>query len=139
VTNRSLAESYLTKAEKRLKALAVLRAEEAFSDVVREAQEIVELSLKGTLRAIGVEPPKHHDVGSLLLEHAAKFDPDVQTQLGRASDISKRLRKERELSFYGDIDFVPTEEYTTADADAAFGDAEWIVALARRVIAALSG
>jgi HEPN domain-containing protein len=56
VTNRSLAESYLTKSEKRLKALRVLKDEGAHSDVVREAQEIVELALKGALRAIGVEP-----------------------------------------------------------------------------------
>src|SRR3989441_13367033 len=55
--------AYLVKAEKRLKALAVLRDEGAHSDVVREAQELVELALKGMLRAVGVEPPKFHDVG----------------------------------------------------------------------------
>ena len=32
-----------------------------------------ELALKGTLRAAGIEPPKFHDVGRLLLEHQAKF------------------------------------------------------------------
>jgi len=63
VTSESLARSYLVKAQKRLKALAVLRDEDAHSDVVREAQELVELALKGVLRAIGVEPPKFHDVG----------------------------------------------------------------------------
>ena len=46
------------KAQKRLKALAVLRDEDAHSDAVREARELVELALKGILRAIGVEPPK---------------------------------------------------------------------------------
>jgi len=35
----------------------------SFSDVVEEAQEIVELSLKGMLRFVGIEPPKFHDVG----------------------------------------------------------------------------
>lgn len=138
MTNQSLARSYLIKAEKRLKALAVLKAEAAHSDVVREAQELVELALKGMLRAIGVEPPKFHDVGGLLLEHREKVDPEVRGDLGRAAEISKRLRKERELAFYGDIDFIPTEEYTTEDADRAYGDAEWIVILARRVIGGLS-
>ena len=56
MTSESLARSYLVKAQKRLKALAVLRDEGAHSDVVREAQELVELALKGVLRAIGVEP-----------------------------------------------------------------------------------
>ncbi len=138
MTNRSLAQSYLAKVEKRLKALAVLKAEGANSDVVREAQELVELALKGILRAVGVEPPKFHDVGGLLLEHREKIAPEVREELGRAAEISKRLRKERELAFYGDIDFIPTEEYTSEDADRAYAEAEWIVSLARRVIGGLS-
>jgi hypothetical protein len=35
--------------------------------------------------------------------------------MGRFEDLAplaKWLRKERELSFYGDTDFIPTEEYT---------------------------
>jgi HEPN domain-containing protein len=134
VTNESLARSYLTKAEKRLKALLVLKQEDAHSDVVREAQEIVELALKGALRAIGIEPPKYHDVGRLLLEHAAKLRAEVRDALPRAAEISTRLRKERELSFYGDIDFVPTEQYTSEDAGRAYDDAAWVVSLARRAI-----
>lgn len=56
MTNISLAVSYLIKARKRLRVLRVLLDEGDFSDVVREAQEIVELALKGMLRQIGVEP-----------------------------------------------------------------------------------
>jgi HEPN domain-containing protein len=130
VTNRSLAEAYLTKARVRLKALAVLRDEGGHSDVVREAQEIVELSLKGMLRAAGIEPPKFHDVGALLTAHADKFSDSVASRLARAAEISKRLRRERELSFYGDIDFVPTEEYSAADSRRAFDEASWVVELA---------
>ena len=135
MTNRSLAESYLSKSEKRLKALLVLKTEGAHSDVVREAQEIVELALKGALRAIGVEPPKYHDVGGLLLEHAKKFPRKVGDDLARAAEISRRLRKERELAFYGDVDFIPTEQYTAEDAERAYADAEWIVRLTRVVVA----
>lgn len=68
MTNVSLAQSYLVKARKRLKILAALMDESAYSDVVREAQEIVELALKGMLRQVGVEPPKWHDVGQILKE-----------------------------------------------------------------------
>ena len=67
MTNTSLAQSYLLKAEKRLKILPVLLNEAAYSDVVREAQEIVELALKGMLRQVGIEPPKLHGVGALLV------------------------------------------------------------------------
>ncbi len=134
MTNESLARSYLLKAQKRLKALAVLRDEEAHSDVVREAQELVELALKGMLRAAGLEPPKFHDVGGLLVEHESKFSRDVRERLPRAAAISKRLRRERELAFYGDIDFIPTEEYSAADSGRAYDEAAWVVALAGEVI-----
>lgn len=46
MTNITLAQSYLIKCKKRLKVLGILFDEEAYSDVVREAQEIVELALK---------------------------------------------------------------------------------------------
>lgn len=56
MTNRDLAKSYIWKAETRLDALEALRKRANFSDVVREAQETVELALKGMLRAIGLGP-----------------------------------------------------------------------------------
>lgn len=62
MTNRSLATSYLLKARKRLLVLELLLREEAYSDVVREAQELVELALKALLRHAAIEPPKWHDV-----------------------------------------------------------------------------
>ena len=46
------------------------------------------------------------------------------------ADISHRLRKEREFAFYGDEDFIPTEEYTREDAQAALDDAWFTLALA---------
>ncbi len=138
MTNESLARSYLVKAEKRLKALATLRDEDAHSDVVREAQELVELALKGMLRAVGVEPPKFHDVGGLLVEHGAKFVPAVRERLPRAAEISRRLRRERELALYGDIDFIPTEQYSAPDAQRAYDEAAWVLALAQEAIRPLS-
>lgn len=134
MTNMSLARSYLIKAEKRLKILEVLLKEEDYSDVVREAQEIVELALKGMLRFVGIEPPKFHDVGGLLLEYQDKYTADIIEHLEKVAYISKRLRKERELSFYGDIDFIPTEEYSDTDAAEAIEDANFVVRLALKVI-----
>ncbi len=134
MTSSDLAKSYIWKAETRLDALEALFKRDNFSDVVREAQETVELALKGMLRAVGVEPPKHHDVGRLLKEHADRFEEGVRKGFKRAADISKRLRKEREIAFYGDVDFIPTEEYNADDARRALEDAKWIVDLAKRVL-----
>jgi HEPN domain-containing protein len=134
VTNESLAQSYLRKASDRLDVLELLLQKEAYSDVVREAQELVELALKGMLRAIGIEPPKLHDVGGLLLEHRERFPEDIRIHLTDLAAISKQLRKERELAFYGDLDFIPTEEYSKEDARKALRDAQRVLQAARRVI-----
>lgn len=130
----SLARSYLEKAQKRLKILPVLLAEEAYSDVIREAQEIVELASKGMLRQIGVEPPKWHDVGSLLIANKNRLPTTAGDQVEKVAQISAWLRKEREFSFYGDIDFIPTEHYSKEDARRAIEDAEFTVRIAEQVI-----
>lgn len=134
MTNISLAQSYFIKATKRLKILPVLLAEEAYSDVVREAQEIVELALKGMLRQAGIDPPKWHDVGTILEEQARLFPASIQREIPKLTGISKWLRKERELSFYGDIDFIPTEEYMKKDALRAIRDANFTVRTVRKGI-----
>jgi HEPN domain-containing protein len=134
VTNTSLAQSYLIKATKRLRILQVLLDDEAYSDVVREAQEVVELCLKGMLPQIGVEPPHWHDVSPLLVEYQERFLGSVTKHIDRLVEVSGWLRKEREFSFYGDIDLIPTEEYARGDAQRAITDAEWVVSIAAAVI-----
>jgi len=134
MNTKNLAESYLKKASDRLDILDLLFKKKAYSDVIRESQEVVELSLKGMLRFIGVEPPKIHDVGGLLLEHSDKFPKDIAEHFEKMAAISKRLRKERELAFYGDIDFIPTEEYSEDDAEKTIADTKFIVKTARNLI-----
>lgn len=134
MTNTSLAQSYLIKARHRLKVLDVLMADGAYSDVVREAQEVVELSLKGMLREVGVEPPKWHDVGQLLQDHSARLPDAVRSALPVLVSASSWLRKEREFSFYGDIDFIPTERYSLDDAERALSAAQSAVRAASAVI-----
>lgn len=130
----TLARSYMEKALKRRRVLEVLLEEDAFSDVVREAQELVELALKGMLRQVGIDPPKWHDVGPLLIDHSEHFPIVSNGDLQRLAAVSKWLRKEREFAFYGDIDFIPTEEYTRADAERAIQDALFVLETARHVI-----
>ena len=134
MTNTSLAQSYLIKATKRLRILQVLLDDEAFSDVVREAQEIVELCLKGVLRQVGVEPPHWHDVSPMLMEYRERLPQRVGEHVERIVEVSGWLRKEREFSFYGDIDVIPTEEYAQRDAERAIADARWIISIAALVI-----
>ncbi len=134
MTNLTLARSYLVKAWKRLKILPVLLEEEAYSDVVREAQEIVELALKGMLRQVGIEPPKWHDVGPLILEQLDRWPDEVRGRCDRLAEASRWLRKEREFSFYGEIDLIPSEQYGRAEAERAMTEARHVVLTARLVI-----
>jgi HEPN domain-containing protein len=55
-------------------------------------------------------------------------------EIDRLAAVSTWLRKEREFAFYGDIDFIPTEQYTRDTAERAIADAEFVVAAAGRVI-----
>ena len=52
-----LAMDYLKRAKIWLEILKVLYKKEDYSDVIEEAQEVVELTLKAVLRLIGVELP----------------------------------------------------------------------------------
>ncbi|MGB9792501.1 MAG: HEPN domain-containing protein [Thermacetogeniaceae bacterium] len=122
-----LALSYLEKARVRFQALNFYKEHAAYSDVVREAQELVELLLKAVLRSVGVEAPKIHDVGRVLERHRHLLPEVLQERLEEIKKISKRLRKERELSFYGAEDFIPTEEYSLEDAELAIRDAELVL------------
>lgn len=131
---KELAKSYLIKSKKRLKALEVLFNEEDFSDVIREAQEIVELSIKAMLLYKGVDVPKKHDVSDLLIEYKNLYEKDISKEFDKIREISRYLRKEREFSFYGDIDFIPTNEYKESDAKKALEDAFFVVSLAEKIV-----
>ena len=83
----------------------------------------MEIALKGILWHIGVEPPKIHDVGRVLLEYRRELPAEVGALAEELARISKWLRKEREFAFYGDVDFVPTAEYGKKEAQRAMTDA----------------
>jgi hypothetical protein len=127
VTADELARSYFSRSAKRLLAVELLMQHEAFPDVVREAQELVELVLKGMLRAVGIDPPKWHDVGQILVEHAAKFPAALQPELPALAAISRRLRRDREAAFYGEIDLIPEQVFDREAARQALDDARRVL------------
>ncbi len=129
MTNIDLADDYFKRAQIRLKALYFFKQEKGYAEVVREAQELVEMVLKGVLRKIGVEPPHWHEVSSILEQHKNKLPKKISNQLKKISEISKKLRKERELAYYGDEDYIPSEEYDEKDAIEAITDCDWLITL----------
>lgn len=129
MTNDKLTHSYLEKARVRIKTLHFLHQEKGYSDVVRESQECVELLLKAVLRHIGVEIPKTHDVSRVLTQNKEHLPLPIQTHLDEIVSISRTLRKERELAFYGTEDWIPTEEYSENDSSEAIRKTERVYEL----------
>ncbi|NOZ94621.1 MAG: HEPN domain-containing protein [Acidobacteria bacterium] len=114
--NRSLAADYVRRATIRLKALEVLFEAESWADVVRESQEAAELALKGLLREYGIEPPRIYDVSEILLAERQRFPEDLQPHVEELASISRSLRRDRELAFYGAEDLTPSGFYRREDA-----------------------
>ena len=126
--NKELALDYVKRANVRLRALDVLYDGESWADVLCESQEVVELVLKGLLRASGIEPPRIHDVSALLLAEAERLPAELQAKLPRLAAISRDLRRDRELAFYGAEDLTPGSFYARDDADRARASAAEAVA-----------
>ncbi len=125
--NKSLAKDYLKRCQCRLVALKTLLDQKSWADVVRGAQEIVELALKGLLRKSGIEVPWIHDVSGILLENEKRIPSTLHDHLQRIVDISRDLRRDRELAFYGSEDLTPSEFYQQKDAEKAYANATWVV------------
>jgi HEPN domain-containing protein len=117
--NPDLAKDYIRRAEVRLRALDVLFEAESWADVVRESQEIVELSLKALLRSRGVDPPRVHDVSDVLLAEKDRMPEALKGELEQLCEISRDLRRDRELAFYGAEDLTPSGFYSRDDAQEA--------------------
>ena len=130
--NDALAGDYLKRAGSRLCALEVLMKERSWADVLREAQEIVEITLKALLRACRIEVPRIYDVSPVLQENRDRLPRKIDEQLDELMRISRSLRRDRELAFYGSEDLTPSEFYTEEDAATA-------LAQARRVHKAVIG
>lgn len=125
--NRSLIQDYLKRCKHRLAALQILFDRESWADVVRESQEIVELALKALLMHCNIEVPRVHDVSQILNDHQTLLPKGIQKETARLSDISRQMRRDRELSFYGSQDLTPGEFYKKKDAEKALADASWTV------------
>ena len=137
--NRALAADYLVRASARLRAVDVLFDAESWADVVRESQEVVELALKGLLRSVGVDPPRVHDVSDVLLAERERVPESIRAHLDGLAAISRDLRRDRELAFYGAEDLTPSAFYVHADAERARAGARRVVEVAYPVVVTVPG
>ncbi len=127
--NLGLAADYVRRASIRLRAVDVLFEAESWADVVRESQEIVELALKGLLRARGIDPPRVHDVSDVLIAERDRLPAPLRDEVETLTAISRDLRRDRELAFYGAEDLTPSGFYARSDAERARDGATRVVEL----------
>jgi HEPN domain-containing protein len=120
---------YLKRARLRVRAVEALMDAEDFADAVRESQESVELAVKALLKLKGLSYPRAHDVARLLRDGAVTGTLLAPDEVDRIEHASKTLRRDRELSFYGDEDVVPLEYYERSDAEAALASLRDVLAL----------
>lgn len=132
--NKTLAKDYVHRAGIRLVALQVLLDQQGYADVVREAQEIVELVSKALIRHLGGEPARVHDVSAQLIEVRPRLPERQQPKLDTLVEVSRELRRDRELAFYGTEDLTPSEFYSHNDAIRAMGHATQAVEFVRSVL-----
>ena len=131
MTNAEMAWSHLRQARQILGEAERHHQGRLWHLAVRRSQETVERALKAVLRASGIEVPHVHDVGIFLVEHTERLPVAMRSHLDRVVSVSRRLRQEREVSFYGDeeVGAPPERLYSAADAEDALGDARFVLDL----------
>ncbi|MDR5695276.1 MAG: HEPN domain-containing protein [Armatimonadota bacterium] len=123
MTNREAGERLVREARRIFKReLQAAWAERDFNLVVRRAQEVVELSLKGALRILGVDFPKVHDVAPVFVEQVRRKRGQISEEiLIEIQRISSWLSEARAPAFYLE------RIYGEADARRALSEAEFIL------------
>lgn len=132
--NDSLSKDYIQRAGYRIEAIQVLMDKESYADVVRESQEVVELCLKAVLRASNIQVPRIHDVSDVLKNEIDKLPSHIRPNVSKLCKISKQLRRDRELAFYGTEDLTPSEFYEKEDAVEALENAKWVHEVCEQVL-----
>ena len=136
MNNIELAQSYIEEAKRRLKTAEMALSEDAYAYCIRQSQEAVELLLKASLRLVGIEPPKWHDVGPVLIEYSGRFPEWFRNEIPQLAAISRWLRREREPSMYGDeeLGLPPNKLYTKPYAEKALESANYVYRVVTKLL-----
>lgn len=129
MNNPSLADDYRRRARGRRAVVELLINNGLFADAVREAQEAAELALKSLIREAGHPVPFTHEVSKALRAINDDLPKNVSEQLDRLCEISKNLRRDRELAFYGSEDITPSEFYELHHAKTALSQLDEVLAV----------
>jgi HEPN domain-containing protein len=127
---------YVEEARGRLALVQLAIERRLWAATVREAQECVELFLKGALRLVAVEPTRTHDVAEVLRREAGRFPEWFRAAIDQLAAISTQMAGDRGPAFYGDerTERGPQELFEEADARRAMDDLVLVAQLCDRLL-----
>jgi HEPN domain-containing protein len=136
MTTAAMGRRYIEEARGRQELVRLAKDRRLWATVVREAQECVELFLKGALRLAAIEPLRTHDVADLLRRETGRFPDWFRSEIEHLATISTEMAGERGIAFYGDErqHLGPQDLFDEGDATRAFGHLEFVAGLVIRLL-----
>ncbi len=136
MTSSDMARGYIEEASGRTELVSLAFERGLWATVVREAQEAVELFLKGSLRLVGVEPARTHDVAGILRLERDRFPDWFDREIDHLATISSELAGDRGIAYYGDErqGLGPRALFEEPDARRALDQTMYVADLCRRLL-----
>lgn len=127
---------YIVEARGRVALVRLAFERHLWAATVREAQECVELFLKGALRLAAIEPARSHDVADVLRQTAGRFPAWFTAQIDHLASISTEMAGDRGIAFYGDErqEIAPQELFDETDACRALQNMEFVEQVCGRLL-----
>ncbi len=124
MSKKDFINAYLNSSKLRLELCNSAFDKKAYDYVVRECQTVIELSSKALLIRWGQVVPEKHNLSKEISDLKELFSEDFQKNLYFIKIISTKLRSEREVSLYGDVDenISPDKLYTKEAAESFLKD-----------------
>lgn len=114
--NRERGRRLMAMAAEYLQDMDAAAGRKSWNAVVRRAQEVVELALKGVLSYLGVDFPKVHDPAAVFIATLSARGMALSgTEAEDVSNVSATLARKRAPAFY----FEQIEDESTAEEAAA--------------------
>ncbi len=136
MTSSRMGRLYVDEARGRMALVHLALQKGLWAATVRQAQECVELFLKGALRLVAVEPARMHDVAEVLRRAADRFPEWFRSAVDQLATISTELAGDRGVAFYGDErqELGPQELFDEKDAQRAVRNLEFVAQLCGRLL-----
>ncbi len=116
MTNGDRAKKFLAKAAYYRELMESALVDGQWNTVVRHAQEVVELGLKGCMSFLLVETPRTHDPAAFFVETLARRGVALtEAEASDVREVSKRLADMRAPVFYEEIEETETDAIRAAE------------------------